>query len=132
VVWDYHVILLLRPREPHLKGSGSLPAVKTSHKSSSWVYDFDTTLPVPCQWEGDSNLTVDIPDLTVDIVRIPVDDFPRGPFTRLRKVNFSLLLRASSTIFRLTKSSKFRVVAGLLFLKHFASDRSHMVSRVVK
>lgn len=33
VVWDYHVVLLLLPR---LAGSGS------------WIYDFDTTLPIPC------------------------------------------------------------------------------------
>ncbi|TFK72181.1 hypothetical protein BDN72DRAFT_763693 [Pluteus cervinus] len=40
VVWDYHVILVLRER----KGEAE-PPVK------SWVYDFDSTLAMPCPLE---------------------------------------------------------------------------------
>ncbi|KAF9566342.1 hypothetical protein CPC08DRAFT_814909 [Agrocybe pediades] len=94
VIWDYHVILVLRPRNEadtlESLDSGSLSAQYEADQSGSWVYDFDTTLPVPCQWEDYLSLT-----------------FPEG------------LLPAYE--------SKFRVVPGVLFLQHFASDRSHMI-----
>ncbi|CAA7265438.1 unnamed protein product [Cyclocybe aegerita] len=46
VIWDYHVILLLRPRQQDDGSLASRPG-----KLRSWVYDFDTTLPIPCPWE---------------------------------------------------------------------------------
>ena len=46
VVWDYHVVLLLRPR----KGVDS--ELNENDRTTSWVYDFDTILPVPCPGEG--------------------------------------------------------------------------------
>ncbi|KAI3610746.1 protein n-terminal glutamine amidohydrolase [Moniliophthora roreri] len=41
VVWDYHVILVLRLR---LKNPGDQPV--------AWVYDFDTILSFPTSWTG--------------------------------------------------------------------------------
>ncbi|KAI0060807.1 hypothetical protein BV25DRAFT_1788462, partial [Artomyces pyxidatus] len=38
VVWDYHVVLCLRPKSP---GEPSLTGAQ------SWIYDFDTRLPLP-------------------------------------------------------------------------------------
>jgi N-terminal glutamine amidase len=49
VVWDYHVILLLRPRQ----GEESTE-FNENDRTMSWVYDFDTTLPVPCPGQGKS------------------------------------------------------------------------------
>lgn len=46
VVWDYHVVLLLRPRQAALNENG---------RTMSWVYDFDTILPVPCPGQGKSH-----------------------------------------------------------------------------
>ena len=46
VVWDYHVILLLS-RGPHMERN------LVDADVSLLVYDFDTTLPVPCRWEGE-------------------------------------------------------------------------------
>ncbi|KAJ3786187.1 N-terminal glutamine amidase-domain-containing protein, partial [Lentinula aff. detonsa] len=37
VVWDYHVVAILRPR-------------KSSSNLHSWVYDFDTRLDLPVTW----------------------------------------------------------------------------------
>ena len=47
MVWDYHVILLLllRPGQAEHRSMGF---------NMSWVYDFDTTLPVPCLGKGKS------------------------------------------------------------------------------
>ncbi|TFK55213.1 hypothetical protein OE88DRAFT_1015972 [Heliocybe sulcata] len=41
VVWDYHVILLLRPWQAKNETADRKGA-------ASWVYDFDTQLPTPC------------------------------------------------------------------------------------
>ncbi|KAJ3792697.1 N-terminal glutamine amidase-domain-containing protein [Lentinula aff. detonsa] len=38
VVWDYHVVAVLRPR-------------KSSSNLHSWVYDFDTRLDLPVTWD---------------------------------------------------------------------------------
>ena len=43
-VWDYHVVLLLRPRQESAEYD----------RTMSWVYDFDTILPVPCPGQGKS------------------------------------------------------------------------------
>jgi hypothetical protein len=37
VIWDYHVVLLLRQRDGG---------------PSTWVYDFDTELALPCKTKG--------------------------------------------------------------------------------
>jgi len=49
VVWDYHVVLLLRPRQGVEESTGF------NENDMSWVYDFDTTLPVPCPGQGKSS-----------------------------------------------------------------------------
>jgi len=46
VVWDYHVILLLRPQLQN----GDFEDRMDAHMG--FVYDFDTTLPIPSPWEG--------------------------------------------------------------------------------
>ncbi|OCH90302.1 hypothetical protein OBBRIDRAFT_812793 [Obba rivulosa] len=43
VVWDYHVILILQPREPCRHRN-------EASEDGAWVYDFDTRLPNPCRW----------------------------------------------------------------------------------
>lgn len=80
MVWDYHVFLVLRPRPrilPHPDTSSNLdhatcaPSPQYDVHSASvsvqddcgpnqypdgdqaWVYDFDTTLAVPCPWRGE-------------------------------------------------------------------------------
>jgi hypothetical protein len=52
VIWDYHVVLLLRPRQ----GSGVEESTEFNEKdrTRNWVYDFDTILPVPCPGQGKS------------------------------------------------------------------------------
>ncbi|KAL0947067.1 hypothetical protein HGRIS_013208 [Hohenbuehelia grisea] len=53
VVWDYHVIMILRPRKRSLSADGdTVLRVKDEQdddtRAISWVYDFDTHLPLPC------------------------------------------------------------------------------------
>ena len=50
VVWDYHVVLLLRPRQTVEESA----KFNENDGTISWVYDFDTTLPVPCPGQGKS------------------------------------------------------------------------------
>ena len=50
VIWDYHVVLLLRPRQ----GVEGTTDFIEKDRARSWVYDFDTTLPVPCPGQGKS------------------------------------------------------------------------------
>ncbi|TFK42976.1 N-terminal glutamine amidase-domain-containing protein [Crucibulum laeve] len=49
VVWDYHVILVLRQRD---SSSGVNPQEHESDQTwgQSWVYDLDTRLTMPCTW----------------------------------------------------------------------------------
>lgn len=42
VVWDYHCILVLKPRS-------SLELVT----EAAWVYDYDSCLAIPCCWSGE-------------------------------------------------------------------------------
>ncbi|GLB35398.1 putative btb poz domain-containing protein [Lyophyllum shimeji] len=56
VVWDYHVVLLLRPHEQNLSQlDESHPTTDGITMSSqfrqSWIYDFDTQLEIPCTLE---------------------------------------------------------------------------------
>ncbi|KAJ7083830.1 N-terminal glutamine amidase-domain-containing protein [Mycena crocata] len=77
VVWDYHVVLLLRTRE-----------------GQHWIYDFDTRLPLPCLMKDYLQHTFqqDLPHLY---------------------------------------QSLFRIVPGLIYVEHFASDRSHMLTDAI-
>ncbi|KAF7338417.1 Nt-Gln-amidase domain-containing protein [Mycena venus] len=74
VVWDYHVVLLLRSRDQR-----------------RWIYDFDTCLPFPCLLE----------DYLAHTFRQDVPSSYR---------------------------SLFRIVPGSIYVAHFASDRSHMLT----
>ncbi|KZT74009.1 hypothetical protein DAEQUDRAFT_661282 [Daedalea quercina L-15889] len=55
VVWDYHVILVLRSRD-HMQSKEQDPAQREDGEQQAeaaedaWVYDFDTRLPVPSRW----------------------------------------------------------------------------------
>lgn len=49
VIWDYHVVLLLRARR---NGQFAELAQAESNVPQSWIYDFDTLLPKPCHWKG--------------------------------------------------------------------------------
>lgn len=53
VLWDYHVILVLRPRRS-ASLIGQSPFEFETEGRLSWVYDFDTRLPIPCAWNGES------------------------------------------------------------------------------
>ncbi|RPD59122.1 hypothetical protein L227DRAFT_576350 [Lentinus tigrinus ALCF2SS1-6] len=130
VVWDYHVFLVLRPLprdRPHTKvqlqddhkAHAPAPppqphlnlASATSHGSAhsdpspegdqAWVYDFDTTLPVPCPWR----------------------EYVAGTFPYA--FDDALADRIDPQFLSL-----FRVIPAGVYLDCFASDRSHMIVAV--
>lgn len=71
VVWDYHVILVLKP----IQDKESNPYQPTVyHNQESIVYDFDTSLSMPCKWEG-ASLFVYISQAFDEIVKIWTDYF---------------------------------------------------------
>ncbi|KAJ7343627.1 N-terminal glutamine amidase-domain-containing protein [Mycena albidolilacea] len=74
VVWDYHVVLLVRSRD-----------------QQHWIYDFDTRLPFPCLMQ----------------------DYLSHTFREDVRSSYQ---------------SVFRIVPGPIFVEHFASDRSHMLT----
>lgn len=108
VVWDYHVILVLRARKegkhcvPELDKSSRVEADQKlleeteytgylAEIANAWVYDFDTSItPVPCQWSEYVTRT------------FPCKLIPQY-------------------------QSLFRVIPGEQFINVFASDRSHML-----
>ncbi|CCM03693.1 uncharacterized protein FIBRA_05838 [Fibroporia radiculosa] len=131
VIWDYHVVLVLRlrahtqfrPEDPE-PSAGSESA---SWEGEAWVYDFDTRLPIPCRCTGAS----------------------RPPLQRRRARAYHHLIRSwlggcradylvgtFPYAFDTTPSahvsesyrSLFRVVPAAAYLDHFASDRSHMLA----
>ncbi|RIB24802.1 N-terminal glutamine amidase-domain-containing protein [Gigaspora rosea] len=51
VIWDYHVILLLKEND------------ETLNKKRSWIYDFDTTLSFPCDFETYARESLPLVDL---------------------------------------------------------------------
>jgi len=88
IVWDYHVILVLKFRNQDEGGNAidfDSPACR-----GSVVYDFDTTLSMPCPWE----------------------EYFSSTFCEGLPPHYQ---------------SKFRIIPGEMFVKHFASDRSHML-----
>ncbi|KAI0048569.1 hypothetical protein FA95DRAFT_1469657, partial [Auriscalpium vulgare] len=59
VVWDYHVVLALRPRDAPTSIDSDSESQWQSQCSDDaeagagvWIYDFDTRLGVPCRWPG--------------------------------------------------------------------------------
>ncbi|KAF9009409.1 N-terminal glutamine amidase-domain-containing protein [Cyathus striatus] len=55
VVWDYHVLLVLRARKPSDYSSKSVHVTSITIPDKTggdcWVYDFDSRLSMPCPWE---------------------------------------------------------------------------------
>ncbi|KAI0831761.1 N-terminal glutamine amidase-domain-containing protein [Trametes gibbosa] len=120
IVWDYHVVLVLLPRGAPLDSSAE------SHRSptpvsdiqgraeppmrEAWVYDLDTTLPVPSQWKAD----------------YVAGTFPYALDARLA-ARMEGRYQSSSDRPRPAPPSLFRVIPADEYLDHFASDRSHMI-----
>ncbi|TDL27583.1 hypothetical protein BD410DRAFT_713906 [Rickenella mellea] len=99
VVWDYHVILILKPKvEAPVSnddaGGSEVPVVRSDVEVERivWVYDFDSQLGMPCQWEAYIAQTF-----------LPDDKVPEQ------------------------YRCMFRVVPAATYLERFASDRSHML-----
>lgn len=59
VVWDYHVVLVLRPRDHVLpRNAPEADGVTVlDGRTRSWTYDFDTCLDVPCTLQDYLNKT---------------------------------------------------------------------------
>jgi len=101
VVWDYHVILVLRSRD-HMQSSEQDPTHRedgqqqTEPAEDAWVYDFDTRLSVPSRWTDYVSNT------------------------------FPYVFDEASSV-PLEYQSLFRVVPAAAYLEYFASDRSHML-----
>ncbi|KAI0781311.1 N-terminal glutamine amidase-domain-containing protein [Trametes elegans] len=122
VVWDYHVVLVLVSRTPLNTQDGSETPVNgapppapsqvlpdSSAERQAWVYDFDTTLPMPCSWTADY-IAGTFPYVLDGSLAGRVDEmFHRCVFP----VPVSYFL--------------FRVIPADVYLDHFASDRSHMI-----
>ncbi|KAA1471327.1 hypothetical protein DENSPDRAFT_776332 [Dentipellis sp. KUC8613] len=67
VVWDYHVILVLRPRvAPCSSSTPTADAMEGYEHQQSWVYDFDTTLAKPCSWSEYVSQTFDVNDVLLE------------------------------------------------------------------
>jgi len=105
VVWDYHVVLLLRSKGPSLVDSLDTQDVYEVQKN--WVYDFDTRLAVPCSWTG---------------ARYKVSSVQC-----FLKCDPEYVSHTFFTDIPQQYQSLFRVVPGRVFLDYFASDRSHML-----
>ncbi|EJD05951.1 uncharacterized protein FOMMEDRAFT_26741 [Fomitiporia mediterranea MF3/22] len=102
VVWDYHVILALEShdderRRPEVAFSGEPGPPRPS---STWIYDLDSRLEMPCKWE--------------DYI---ASTFPYA----------SIQAAEAGWSIPETYQSLFRIVAAEEFLESFASDRSHML-----
>ncbi|KIM80796.1 hypothetical protein PILCRDRAFT_72747 [Piloderma croceum F 1598] len=52
IVWDYHVVLILRLRSD--VGTGT---TNCTVPEGAWIYDYDTLLPKPCPWKGASPMS---------------------------------------------------------------------------
>jgi hypothetical protein len=61
IVWDYHVILVLKPKIQ--EGGYATDCDSLAHQQSV-VYDFDTALSMPCSWEGRSSESQSLHSLT--------------------------------------------------------------------
>jgi hypothetical protein len=106
VVWDYHVVLLVRSRD-----------------QQHWIYDFDTRLPFPCLMQGSNSPNV-LSNHSHPKTTCPIH-FERMYEARTKGFCSSSTWSNSVTG---TTSSLFRIVPGPIFVEHFASDRSHMVN----
>ncbi|KZP20776.1 hypothetical protein FIBSPDRAFT_692145, partial [Athelia psychrophila] len=110
VVWDYHVVLLLRVKAKHLDAN---QRGQIEWPSAAWIYDFDSVLNGasmgdPISWQSASAMTY----------ATPIPQVTSAPGWTL------VLLDADSEEFY---RSVFRVVPADTLFAQFASDRSHML-----
>ncbi|KAH8117519.1 N-terminal glutamine amidase-domain-containing protein [Phellopilus nigrolimitatus] len=118
VVWDYHVVLMLKPLankssrgagRPEANADGGPEAREPGEpglapdRVRSWVYDFDSRLPMPCPWEDYVAATFPYTTAAAEDAGWTVPDAYR---------------------------SVFRVVRGEEYVERFASDRTHMLAAV--
>jgi hypothetical protein len=52
VVWDYHVVLILKARLRSEYSAGGESADTQEDNTEAWIYDYDTFLLKPCHWKG--------------------------------------------------------------------------------
>jgi len=52
VVWDYHVVLILKARLRSEYSAGGESADTQEDNTEAWIYDYDTLLLKPCHWKG--------------------------------------------------------------------------------
>ena len=117
VIWDYHVVLLLRPRQGVEEGI-------EKDRTGSWVYDFDTTLPVPCPGQGKSLFSL----VEKKIVEVTFSLFHHDVSIERCVPIWKVFVQVAKWYqWLIDVFSKFRVVPVDQFLQYFASDRSHMV-----
>lgn len=110
VVWDYHVIVIVRPDPAEIGGkcscaksiglSSSARAAQPPCACAAWVYDMDSSLPFPC----------------------PMPLYARAAFRAHLPEPAGLGPTA-----RRKRERLFRVCGAHQFLQQFASDRSHMI-----
>ncbi|KAH9926113.1 N-terminal glutamine amidase-domain-containing protein [Fomitopsis serialis] len=130
VVWDYHVILVLRSRD-HMQSSEQDPTHRedgerrTEPAEDGWVYDFDTRLTVPSRWTDYVSNT--FPYVFNEAFSVPLE-YQRQAYFRCfvwASADFKLVLYLRNDMHGY---SLFRVVPAAAYLDYFASDRSHMLS----
>ncbi|PNH06899.1 Protein N-terminal glutamine amidohydrolase [Tetrabaena socialis] len=147
VVWDYHVLMLQAPptagaargserrqeavEEPEATGrkcEGQGAAAAAAGPSGVLVWDLDTTLPLPCSLEQYAReaLKAEL-DLNSRYRSIPPtsSSWPGGP---ARTHRFPAGAGAANAQHRAASDARrrYRVVPAAAYLRHFASDRSHM------
>jgi hypothetical protein len=60
VVWDYHVVLILRlgsDKGARGETADCTATVGPERDLQTWIYDYDTILPKPCPWKGASSMS---------------------------------------------------------------------------
>ena len=127
VVWDYHVLLLLRSKNLNMEHSSSSPG-------SDWIYDMDTMLRLPCEAKGSVLRSIGLMTVLRLVILVHLlQTISDRPFYLARiHIRGSTRIHCHCIHTSLTVSSFFgsffRVIPAPVFLKEFASDRSHMVS----
>ncbi len=121
MVWDYHVILIIRPR----RKEQTIEAEKS--KKQSWVYDFDTTLGLPRSWEGTCKANSLV---TAAFTQTPEYFRLTFPEDLLPAYDGCVVCFHARPKILIKSDSQFRVVGGEIFIQNFASDRSHMVNGI--
>lgn len=141
VIWDYHVLLVLRPRTT----IDAKPSQELHADDIAWIYDFDTRLSNPCDWRGRQTSRTDFRQEHLTRLCLVLKSISQGHFptcmmhlfrpSSLQSIKGMWFCPRSTASDRTMIESKlasrcslFRVVPADAFLNYFASDRSHMVS----